>query len=342
MYIGIYDQDLLTERKFFPNIETMQISAYHKQQKDYVELIIDENDDLVRFNKIYYVKNKNNKNFIPELISNPKVECIGLGFTNGKVQKVKDYLYAQPDVSIYTRYLSKNMYHFSKDNIERANRMQKYQNARLDFGTGKIDDIASPQCKNLIVYDLDILNIEGIYEYCQQFRKVKFIHPIYTDDIDTVLKWTNADWFMTDNKMYYTGEVDKKTLFYYSKNKVNKKPFWRKIDINLSPVKSRLLFSELLNQILYITTHKGMFYIEYSSKSSIPFYNVLFNKLLHWHSERRWGKSFKEFFMKSTSKKNAEIFDKMCELDYNINRMVNVNISKVNTIKGGWQYVDRV
>lgn len=340
MYIGIYDQDLLTERIFAPNIETMQISAYHKQKRDLVELILNENDDFVRFNKIYYVKNKNNKNFIAELISNPKVECVGLGFTNGKTQKNKEYLHIQPDTSIYTKFIAKKMPEFSKENIMRANRLQKVQQVRLNYGDNKIDKLAAPQGSTVYIHDINAMNIEGIMEYCQQFRKVFFKYPLYADNIDTILEWTNADWFIENNKIYYTGKLDKKTLVYYCNNKINRKPFWIKVDLDLSPVRSRLLFSDLLNKILYVTTHRGLFYFEYTSKSSIPFYNVLFNKLLFWHNKRSWGKSFREYFMKATRKKNAKIFDKMCELDYNINRMVNANISEIRTIKGGWQYVD--
>lgn len=343
MYIGIYDQDLLTSKKLITNLDTMQISSYHKHNHDIVELIIQEDEDLSRFDKIYYVKNINDRDFLTHLINNKKVETVGVGFTNGKIKRILPYFYSQPDKSIFNKYFMKNYKNFDTTNKERKQHFDRYEHIRLNYGNGKAEPQWEIKGKNVFIHDPDIIHLEGAYEYCNQFAKILFRHFNYTTDLETAIKWTKPKWFHSDNRIYYRGKIEDKQLKkHYATAEKRRTPIYWYVDIDCSPLQSRILFKDLLNKILFLETHSGKLFLVLENENNNFFYRHLLSKLRNWNNNRKFGKTFKEFYSKPCKKKDKQIFDKMCELDYNIKKMVNVNVSECRKKGGVWNYVDGI
>lgn len=334
MYIGIIDQDLLQQKVFNPNLETMQLSTYHKQKKDIVELVI-TSKNIEKYDKLYLIKNINDHNFLPKVIADPRTECIGLGFTNGKYipNSTIDSLIA--DTSIYDKYIKANYDKMSAKNQQRVRNLKNTQHIRINLGD-KLNWVP-PREKRAQIYDLDPTNIPGMLEYCNNYNKVKFNHKCYVNTFTDIIKWLNQKWFLEENQLYFTGTFNDKDFKHFVnlyKNH-NKAPYFI---INLKNTEKQMQ-EELalwLNRSLYALTRESNIKIYIPFKSNYSFYNTMFTKIQKWNNKRYRGKSFAEIARTKTTEKE---FDKLCERDYNINRMVHIVPNQYKKERN-WDYVN--
>lgn len=345
MYIGIYDEDLLTEKTFHYSLDAMQISSYHKRNNDIVELVLNQDDTLLRFTKVYYVKNVNNKEFRSDLIIRDNVECIGVGFTNEK-KKLNPKFFEQPaDKSLYEPYID---LYFEKTSNKNKARMRRYRNNghyRFNFYYDEKHRLMTkqhPTENSIICYDLNPFEYEGAIEYFRRFKTVRFQHRIKTSDLKLAADWSNEDWFSNDNQIWFEGKL-KPVDFnrYISMFKTNHKPIIFSINVNWDDEYLKPLFCIWLNRILYAETRDTSFKLKKKDETPKTVCGSMINTLITWNNDQHFGKTFREFYHSSHSEKISEKFDKICETDYNINEMVDICIVDYRT-RRYWQSVEQI
>lgn len=335
MYVGIIDQDLLQRKRFRPNLETMQISTYHKQKKDIVELVI-VSKNIEKYDKLYLIKNKNDKNFLPKVIADPRTTCIGLGFTNGEFVPHPEFDTLQADPSIYDKYMRLNYAKMSKANQQRFRLLKKTDHFRINLGNGKFNWVR-PQNRKARIYDLNPLEIDGLYEFCNQYQTVRFVHKCYVDTFEDIIKWLSPKWFLVDNELYYTGEfTDKKFKEFANIFQNHKKAPHFIIDYTKFDKSLQEEFALWLNRSLYALTRDCHIRIYIPYECPNKFYNMMFNKIQDWNNYRYCGKSFKQIAYTKFTRKE---FDKLLERDYNISRMVQI-IPNQYKKESNWNYVN--
>jgi hypothetical protein len=336
MYVGIIDQDLIQSKIFSPNLETMQLSTYHKQKKDIVDLVI-VSKNIEKYDKLYLVKNKNDKQYLSKVINDSRTECIGLGFTNGKYVPRLELEQLPPDKSIYNKFIKINYPKMSKENQLRVRNFQAQGHYRY-IVNNEINLNTRPQERSITIYDTDPLNLPGMFEFCENYKKVKFKYPSYLNSLDKIAEYINSHWSRVENKVYYNGTIEEENDFkdFISKFSHNKTTPIFPIDLKNNELGLQKLFALWLNRILYCVTRDSKIQIEIINKSDSKLYNSLFLKLENWNNFRRFGQSFKEF---ANIRKQAESFDNLCKRDYNINRMVQI-VPKTYKKECNWNYVN--
>ena len=335
MYVGLIDQDLLQGKKFLPNLETMQLSTYHKQKKDIVELILDSKS-MDKYDKLYLIKNKNDKIFLSKAIADPRTTCIGLGFTNGNFIPRPEIDSLVADTTIYDKYINEHYNSMSKANQKRCRELKQTDHFRVNLGNDQFN-WARPQNKRAKIYDTEPFQIQGIFEYCSNnYRKVLFTQDCQVYTFEELLQWLNAEWLLEENEIYYKGYFDDK----FFKDFVNAYHDHRKaayFTIDLTNIKTlRNEFVLWLNRSLYALTRNCYIKIYIPYKTNDKFYNYLFDKIKLWNNHRDRGKSFLEMMKKT---KYRQEFDNLLKIDYNINRMVQI-IPNQYKKESNWNYVD--
>lgn len=345
MYIGIYDQDIFDRIKFLPNLETMQISALHKSKKDIVELILDLND-IIKFDKIYYVKRHNDRKFNADLIANPKVECVGLGFTNDKYTGYPEFEKMKPDVHIYNRFIRWKKT-FTKADQARINHLTKYGYGRITFN-GELDESCAPTTEKVYLYDNNIINVPGALEFLNEknYQKVKFATPVYCDDFQKICQWADAQWNHGNNEYVFTGIVSNEEFakYYNSPKKGTGKITYQIHMTGKEGATCKHLFEIWINRILFVYTRGREMRLQVVGLNRLPFYNELFHNLMNWNNKRYWGGNFENFFKSKYKNKRkiseyVQLFDILIEKNYNINRMVKIIPKSYKEKVGVWNNV---
>ena len=335
MYIGIIDQDLLQGKKFLPNLETMQLSTYHKQKKDIVELVV-VSKNIEKYDKLYLVKNKNDKEFLPKVIADPRTTCVGLGFTNGEFVPRPEIDTLPADTSIYDKYIRMNYSKMSKANQLRVNALKKTDHFRVNLGNGQINKI-QPQQHRARIYDINPTAIEGMFELCNNYNRVDFAHECYVDSFEDITKWLGARWFLVENDLYYIGEFTDREFKKFANTFQHHKggPYFI-IDFNKIEQSLQEEFTLWLNRSLYALTRDCYIKICIVNQCGNDFYQRLFLKIKTWNNKRERKKSFKDLAYGKFTRKD---FDKLIERDYNINRMAQIVPSQYKK-ESNWNYVN--
>ena len=107
MKIGIIDADLIGRKKHrFPNLASMKLSAYHKEQGDDVTLICSY-DNMSAYDKVYVSKVFTDTIVPDEIINMPNVECGGTGFYYDKAQPLPyEIEHHMPDYHLYDEWVN--------------------------------------------------------------------------------------------------------------------------------------------------------------------------------------------------------------------------------------------
>lgn len=202
MLVGIIDIDLFINKKtFLPNPEVMLYSAYHKQNKDIVHLLMDgKNIDI--YEKIYIFRNRSGKvKFPEELYSRNNVICRGQYFTNGVIAPIPPEVFAcEPDKFIYDKYCK----YWGDKPIKGVTTLSraKYVSLRKGFSL-----LTGAGTNNLYDYDL---GAQGDYEKLLSlynkgyFKKLHSYYPIQCTDIEETIKWATSDFLTSLTKLFYT------------------------------------------------------------------------------------------------------------------------------------------
>lgn len=333
MYVGIIDQDLIQQKIFNPNLETMQLSTYHKQKKDIVELVI-VSKNIEKYDKLYLVKNTNDMKFLPRVIADPRTECIGLGFTNGKYIPRPEIDSLPADTTIYDKYIRAKYETMSKANQKRVRELKTVQHIRVNLGN-KMNWVR-PQQSYVKIYDTNPTDISGLYEYCNNYKTVKFKFDCYVNNFEDMIKWLGASWFGVENNLYFIGEFnDKEYKQFVNRFQNHKKAPIFTIDLKHSK-NLQQEFSLWMNRTLYALTRETGIKIYLPYKAQTRFYNSLFRLIREWNNNRYRGKAFVDL---DIPKYAQEEFDKLCKRDYNINRMVRI-IPNQYRKESNWDYVN--
>lgn len=334
MYVGIYEMDLFENfYSFKPSLETMQLSSYHRDKGDIVELILDLND-IIRFNKIYLVKNRLTPNFPAELISDSRVELIGAGF-HGTEYPGYFFDSAAPDRYIYNDFIEylKNKRRLKDREKRHINNLQKCGYARL-----KIKDKINynlPTENRICLYDNNLDNCDKGLDLINSKNYVKIImmNEIYSENLETLVNWARPKWNHFKNKYVCSVEIsDKEFLDYLKIANDLKVPVYFQIGNYKNGTISKLNFKLWIDRVLYAKS-KGVKLKLFSVKNNFDYYTDLFAKLADWNNMNIRNKTFYQYF-RDFYKVWRPTFETMLEKNKDIDRLVKVDIDKLVT-KGG-------
>lgn len=206
MLIGIIDCDLFINRKtFLPNPEVMLLSSYHKKKGDIVHLLMN-GKNLKLYNKIYIRRNKKGQfNFPQEIYSWENVDCGGLYFNNGIINKIPEEIFkCEPDKTIYDSYVKYwgNTPIKGVKTLERAN----YISLRKGF-----PPLGGAGANYLYDYDLgkkeDFIELQKLYGE-KYFKKLHSYYPIQCDDLDIAINFSKQQFLTKLNKIWITKELN--------------------------------------------------------------------------------------------------------------------------------------
>lgn len=202
--IGLLDWDLTRwQQPIGFNLEIMKLARYHKSKKRFVQSLHEV--DTLRYGQIYLRKDFEDYDYPSEVFNNPKVECGGRVFTNGKHDKLQDELdYLAPDASIYQN--MKRYYNSTASTRRMFDIMLRGTHFRLSFDDKVIDKNFRKQYENVgitkgaksfILHDKDIVQLQNSYETIFSIGEeigvyntfFGFKYPLTFYDIDTLFKW---------------------------------------------------------------------------------------------------------------------------------------------------------
>lgn len=107
MKIGIIDADIIGRKKHrFPNLASMKISSFHKNNNDDVSLLLSYNE-LENYDKVYISKVFTDTQVPKEILTLPNVEYGGTGFFYDKAPPLPHEIeHIMPDYSLYDNWIN--------------------------------------------------------------------------------------------------------------------------------------------------------------------------------------------------------------------------------------------
>lgn len=320
MLVGIIDIDLFINKKtFLPNPEVMLYSAYHKQNKDIVHLLMDgKNIDM--YEKIYIFRNRSGKvKFPEELYSRHNVTCRGLYFTNGKVMPIPEEVFkCTPDKTIYDKYC--NYWGTVKPAGVVTLKNARYVSLKKGFppqiGAGAV---------YLYDYDFNKEDFIKLYDLHQQgyFKKVHFCYTIQCDTIEEAIQWAQANFVTAETRIRYVHAIKWKEIYSLRKIKL-RLPIETYITEKYrfsSEEEIEELTIQTLDKILYCIINEVNVLFKINPRIRVTDQFSLLKRLCDWSCAKRQS-SFAEF-----SKRNP-----------NIRALIELFIKKYPNIKE-WFYI---
>ena len=132
MNIGIVDADLIGAKSHrFPNLASMKISAFNKENGNNVHLITSYNEDFSQYNKIYLSKVFTSTKVPQHILNLPNVQYGGTGFYYDKAPPLNEEIeHHFPDYHLYDDWISKMI-----DGGVKKQQFKWYQNYSIGFTT---------------------------------------------------------------------------------------------------------------------------------------------------------------------------------------------------------------
>ena len=195
MYIGLIDDDLRVRSWSIPNLEIMKLSAFHKKNRDLVELVTDYRT-YTRYSKLYLRRNGADSDLPALLLSKARDKCEygGYAFTNGLyVPLEKEIEESLPDVTIYDK-IKLDGKGSSKDFRARLNKgLMRLQTAQT---------IPSGRGKAYLIYDKNAIQYELLKDVIEVANRVEFVEPQFFNNLD------DAEWFARQEKFNHTTKIN--------------------------------------------------------------------------------------------------------------------------------------
>lgn len=358
MYIGIIDQDaLLYKKNFFPNLEVMKISSYHKAKRDIVDFILNMTI-LDKYSKIYLRKNIQDNYYPSFVISKDNCDYGGLSFTNNQyIPMTEEIENTVPDFSIYNNYMKiikpKCSYGLKEEELSKAIYTRAYYNDIF-----KEDIFLAPLKANtsglgsIFIYDKDFFrNIDCLNilknNMKEDKKRIKFLYPQRLSNYNLISEICKAE------KIF--GRTRKDTSFFvYTKQLYKKdflevcaqadKDFKSSISFEIGADKYKTYtdnflkeeFITYLNRIIYVIA-KGVKHIKFSVNPEIlnKDYKALYGDLAKWYNSHFTKMSFCEF-VKQNNSPNKEIFKKLVNSNNMIRELSLVKPREFLSKGGDW------
>ena len=187
MAVGIIDLDLLFETKYYMlNLDVMQISAYHKKQKEKVVLCrTADKEELEWFSTLYIVYNGEEELPIDYLINDTRSILVGKYFYHNYLSLPREIYDMYPDKTIYDKLLSSDYL----SNFKLKNLKNLYRNAdfiRLHLSTNL--SFISNSSARLVCYDQDVIE-RDLVELVKLNKNFSFYFPISIHNLQQTKTW---------------------------------------------------------------------------------------------------------------------------------------------------------
>lgn len=175
MTIGIYDDDFLTRKYGYFNLDLMKISSYYKKRNQIVSLItVPLPKAIDKYNKIIYYKNYDTKGYMPPVFKADNISYGGLYFSNFKYLPLPEKIQKEsPDKTLYNKgvntftcdYASKNFY----------KKQQNGEHAYFEY-KDKVQDLSKYYASRkttrvFFLHDYDIKHREELIKFNKEISK---------------------------------------------------------------------------------------------------------------------------------------------------------------------------
>lgn len=271
--IGLFDQDLLTaNNKYIPNLEMMKVYSYHLNKGDMIKLI-DKQDNLNRFNHIWYFKNNKNSRFNKDILQYKNLTIYGQGIYSKFKPLPEQYQDSVPNFSVYNK--------INKSRL--LTKVEKNGIIRLEN-----QDLSGFKKDKSYVYIVDINPLYvGGYELCKELKSqynLIFLQKTIAEDIDTFMKWfslTTANENSIIINFNYSTDL---FLEYFKERVVFPLPSYDDFDNQINNFINQMYYSIIKNKkIFYYNTYsKNMSIIHKEIQYILMLYNWYMN---YWKTD---------------------------------------------------------
>jgi hypothetical protein len=225
MLVGFYDLDMLLYKKFYPSLDMMKYSTYHKRKGDIVHMLYDESN-WDAYNVVYVRRDKYTAAPPAHIASNPKVAWVGRRFFDGyAIPLDPEVERCSPDQSLYRTWYEANRGKFTLDRRKMINGiLLDGVPCRFTFGGELVDGPLVHNQERVYLYDSNGFITREIFKGMEKNPDAVFTfvesQQVYNFDDWKYLK-DNFHLQKRNNNIIYVGEMsdeDYKTYYTYFHN----------------------------------------------------------------------------------------------------------------------------
>ena len=347
MDIGILDQDaILYPDSFYPNLEVMKLSSYHKRKQDIVSLILTSNN-LERHSRIIVRKENDDGKYASNLLLRENCTYGGLGFTNGKyIAMDMEIENSSPDFSIYNRYLKtflkEEKYTEKKKELERlsyARLSTNGVNCDLDINKGLI----GPNNGRLLIYDKNAVDLIGVKEKLDGTigaRYIQLLYPQQSNSLDNIINFCSIKRILSQNNIYCIKPLSKKEFKYLCDNSISFscRPYVlcaHNKDRTHSADFLKIDFINTLNKMIYSVGMGAKVKFIYTKGIKIPDYLALYKYAIDWHNRRFSNITLLEYISRNSQLSRQRLLD-FANQSRELKELINIAPKKIFHKGGRW------
>lgn len=212
MAIAIFDYDLINNPgHYIINLEAMKLAAYYKSKNQIVNLLTDSRESH-KYVKVFLRKDIVDNDFPYMLMAKENVKSGGLAFTDGRhvplhktiELKFPDYLFYNEAIEKLAPTVKKRNQRFLDYTLVRLAPTEE-RKINLDY------NFHNPGSKNILIYDTNIQELEGLEEAIQElekkYKRVCLKESIEANLIEELIYWSFRVSYLKPIKVNF--EIDK-------------------------------------------------------------------------------------------------------------------------------------
>lgn len=352
MYIGLIDQDaLLYPKKFFPNLEIMKLSSYHKGKKDIVNLVNDMRD-IDKYSKIYLRKDIQDNIYSSFTLMNPKCVYGGQSFTGTEeyVPMDEEIEHCLADITIYNSFFKREDYkirgYSSLNAITKSYYLRFYYNNIFNPYFSKYVQNNNSRGVNYFIYDKNFFQdkrAEDIIYSAGPYKKIKFVYHQKITDFELLKRLANSNTisiFEKNGYLIYDKYLTNKDFLTFCEQTKNLK---ERVALSICKNKNNIYLSEnffkeeiknSLLRIIYASVNNINIIFYYDNNISDERYDKIFRNLIMWYNKYMLNYSFLEYYDSKHMRK--EFLLELANSNSYLKELININPKKIIAKGGQW------
>lgn len=293
MSVGIMDADLAKYTLVPFNLDAMKLSSYYKKKGEIV--ILSPSFTPERNSKFIYVKDYDDGDFPPNLLTTPNVEYRGLAFSNNKYYPMPlDVEKMKPDASLYQRAAKVILGDMSKRRQKIFRNMMEAEHCRISLDGKTVwhdyprQFISLPSARNIMFHDYDLAAVDGGFETVQYIlsrarddgwaTKVGMKFPARVSDGQSLLNWSSLNTNSTFYSLRYDGVIDDDAFIEWV-GRVRQKAVFNQIEYHVTA--SRYTENDFIENLL-----PKIFRQVIISRSYYVFFTLIYDD--DFFTDKRW------------------------------------------------------
>lgn len=293
MSVGIMDADLAKYTLVPFNLDAMKLSSYYKKKGEIV--ILSPSFTPERNTKFIYVKDYDDGDFPPNLLTTPNVEYRGLAFSNNKYYPMPlDVEKMKPDASLYQRAAKAILGDMSQRRQKIFRNMMEAEHCRISLDGKTVwpdyprQFISLPSARNIMFHDYDLAAVDGGFETVQYIlsrarddgwaTKVGMKFPARVSDGQSLLNWSSLNTNSTFYSLRYDGVIDDDAFIEWV-GRVRQKAVFNQIEYHVTA--SRYTENDFIENLL-----PKIFRQVIISRSYYVFFTLIYDD--DFFTDKRW------------------------------------------------------